>query len=61
LDDRHQPFRQLAFHHVFIHQPQDSLWNLGVRRKQDDRQVGKPLLDMAGYGFRVHAFPFVLQ
>ena len=23
--------------------------------------MGKPLLDMAGYGFRVHAFPFVLQ
>jgi hypothetical protein len=49
------------FHHVFIHQPQDSLWHLAVCGKQDDRQVGKPLLNMAGYGFHVHAFQFVLQ
>jgi hypothetical protein len=56
FDDRHQPFWQFALHHVFIHQPQDSLWHLAVRCKQDERQVGNPLLDMAGYGFHVHAF-----
>ena len=31
-----------------------------VRGKQDNRQVGKPLLDMASYGLHVHAFMFVL-
>ena len=31
FDDRHQLFREFAPHHVFIHQPQDSLWHLGVR------------------------------
>ncbi len=31
FDDRHQPFRQFALHHVFIDQPQDSLWHLAVR------------------------------
>jgi len=49
------------FTHIFIHQPEDSLWHLAVRGKQDDRQIGKPLLNMAGYGFYVHAFMFVLQ
>lgn len=27
FDERHQPLRQFAFHYVFIHQPQDSLWH----------------------------------
>jgi hypothetical protein len=33
FDDRHQPFRQFALHHVVIHQPQDSPWYLGVTLK----------------------------
>jgi len=61
FDDWYQPFRQFTLHYVIIHQPQDPLWHLGVSRGQNDRQAGKPLLDMACYGFRVYAFLFVLQ
>jgi hypothetical protein len=31
LDGTHEPFRQFALHHVFIHQPQDPLRHVGVR------------------------------
>src|SRR3984893_8437564 len=61
FDDWYQPPRHFTLHYVIIHQPQDSLWHLAVSREQNDRQAGKPLLDMAYYGFRVYGFPFVFQ
>jgi hypothetical protein len=61
FDGWYQPLRHFTLHYVIILQPQDSLWHLAVSRAQNDRQAGKPLLDMTCYGFRVYAFLFVLQ
>jgi len=55
LDDWYQPLRHFTLHYVIIHQPQDSLWHLAVSREQNDRQAGKPLLDMTCYGFRLYS------
>jgi len=40
---------------------QDPFAHFAVGREPNDRQVGKPLLDVAGYGFRVHILLFVRQ
>src|ERR1017187_6055705 len=61
FDGAHEPIRQFALHHVRIHQPENPLWHLEVCGKQDDRNVGKPLVDLVGDGFGVYALLFVLQ